>query len=137
MVGLGAWLETGTPLDAELTAPLLNTLFHPGTQLHDMGVIIRNGRVSAAACQFPLAESDEVDVSLGSRHRAALGLARETDAIILVVSEQTGRISVAHEGQLSVGLDVEALRELLRAALAPEKKQRRRSWRRSSGSEGA
>jgi len=135
-VGLGAWLETGTPLDAELTAPLLNTLFHPGTQLHDMGVIIRNGRIAGAACQFPLAESDEVDISLGSRHRAALGLARETDAVVLVVSEQTGRISVAHEGQLSVGLDVEALGELLRAALAPEKKPRRRFSFRPGGARG-
>jgi diadenylate cyclase len=120
-VGLGAWMETGTPLNAELTAGLLNTIFHPGTQLHDMGVVVQNGRIAAAACQFPLAESEEVDITFGSRHRAALGLAKETDAIILVVSEQTGRISVAMDGQISVGLDGESLRELLRAALSPEK----------------
>ena len=103
---------------------MLNTLFYPGTQLHDMGVIVQHGRIAAAGCQFPLAESEDVDPSLGSRHRASLGLAQETDAVIIVVSEETGRISVACEGQLYVGLDADALRELLRATLAPK----RRSW---------
>ena len=110
---------SGTPLDAELTPALLNTLFYPGTQLHDMGVVIQNGRLAAAGCQFPLAESEDVDSSLGSRHRAALGLAKDTDAVVVVVSEQTGRISVACDGQLHVGLDVEALRQLLLGLLAP------------------
>ena len=123
-VGLAGLMESGTPLDGELSAQLLNTLFYPGTQLHDMGVIVQHGRVAAAGCQFPLAESEDVDPSLGSRHRAALGLAQETDAVIIVVSEETGRISVACEGQLYVGLDADALRELLRATLAPK----RRSW---------
>lgn len=132
-VGLGAWMETGTPLNADLTVTLLNTIFHPGTQLHDMGVVVQNGRIAAAACQFPLAESEEVDITFGSRHRAALGLAKETDAIILVVSEQTGRISVAMEGQISVGLDGESLRELLRAALTTEKESWTRFFHPSGG----
>ena len=123
-VALGGLTESGTIIDAELTAPLLNTIFFPGSRLHDMGVIIQAGRIAAAGCQFPLAESEEVDASLGSRHRAALGLAKETDAVIIVVSEETGRISIASEGQLYVGLDADALRELLRANLAP----RRRRW---------
>ncbi len=123
-VGLGGLMESGTPVDAELTAPLLNTLFHRGTQLHDMGVIIQGGRIAAAGCQFPLAESEEVDASFGSRHRAALGLAQETDAVIVVVSEETGRVSTASEGQLYVGLDLDGLRELLRTMLLP----RRRKW---------
>jgi len=123
-VGLGGLMESGTPLDAELRAPLLNTLFYPGTQLHDMGVIVQHGRIAAAGCQFPLAESDEVDPSLGSRHRAALGLAQETDAVIIVVSEETGRISVACEGQLYVGLDRDAMRELLRAMLVQKRRRR-------------
>jgi diadenylate cyclase len=118
-VGLAGLMESGTTLDAELTAPLLNSIFVEGSPLHDMGVIVQSGRVAAAGCQFPLAESEEVDASLGSRHRAALGLAKETDAIIIVVSEETGRISIASEGQLYVGLDGDALRELLRNALAP------------------
>ena len=122
-VGLGGLTESGTPVDAELTASLLNALFYPDSPLHDMGVIIQAGRVAAAGCQFPLAESEDVDASLGSRHRAALGLAQETDAVILVVSEETGRISVACEGQLYVGLDADALRELLRANLAPRKRR--------------
>jgi len=128
-VGLGGLTETGTPIDAEITAPLLNSLFYPGTPLHDMGVVVQSGRIAAASCQFPLAESEEVDTSLGSRHRAALGLARETDAVILVVSEETGRISVACEGQLVVGLDADALRELLRANLAPPRRSWVRRWR--------
>ena len=123
-VGLGGLTESGTPVDAELSAPLLNTVFYQGTQLHDMGVIIQGGRVAAAGCQFPLAESEDVDASLGTRHRAALGLAQETDAVLIVISEETGRISVACEGQLYVGLEADGLRELLRATLAPK----RASW---------
>ncbi len=122
--GLAALMESGVILDAELTTGLLNTIFFHGTPLHDMGVIIQQGRVAAAGCQFPLAESEDVDASLGSRHRAALGLAQETDAVVIVVSEQTGRISIATEGQLYIGLDTDSLRELLRTMLIP----RRRKW---------
>lgn len=124
MVGLGGLTESGTPMDAELSAHLLNTLFYPGTQLHDMGVIVEHGRVAAAGCQFPLAESEDVDPAMGSRHRAALGLAQETDAVIVVVSEETGRISVALEGQLHIGLEPDALRQLLRTTLAPKRRGR-------------
>ena len=118
-IGLGAVVETGMPLDAELTASMLNQIFYPNSPMHDLGVVIQGGRVSAAGCQFPLAESEDVDASLGSRHRAALGLALETDAVTLVVSEETGRISIACEGQLYVGLEPDALRELLKSMLAP------------------
>jgi len=136
-VGLGGLAESGTPVDAELSAALLNSIFMEGTPLHDMGVIVQSGRIAAAGCQFPLAESDEVDASLGSRHRAALGLAKETDAIILVVSEETGRISIAMEGQLYVGLETDALRELLRTALGPKPERRLTRWlRRGSGGDG-
>ena len=112
-VGLGTWIESGTPLDAEVTSHILNTIFYPGSALHDMGVIIRNGRLSAAGCQFPLAESEEVDPTLGSRHRAALGLAQDSDAAVIVVSEETGRVSLACEGHLNLGLDQEKLRAIL------------------------
>ena len=120
-IGLGGLMESGTPLDAELTAGLLNTIFYHGTPLHDMGVIVQEGRIAAAGCQFPLAESEDVDASLGSRHRAALGLAQETDAVVIVVSEETGRISIAAEGQLHIGLDTDGLREMLRAMLMPKR----------------
>jgi diadenylate cyclase len=118
-VGLGALVESGTPLDSVVTADLLNTIFYPGSVLHDMGVVIQNGRVSAAGVQFPLAESGSVDRSLGSRHRAALGLSEESDAVVVVVSEETGRTSLACDGQLYVGVDTEHLRDLLAGLLAP------------------
>jgi diadenylate cyclase len=124
-VGLGEIEDSGTPIDAELTSALLNSIFYPGSALHDMGVIIRETRIAAAGCQFPLAESEEVDASLGSRHRAALGLAKDSDAIVLVVSEETGRVSVACDGQLYLGLSPEALDALLVGLLAPSKMQRK------------
>ena len=85
-----------------------------------------DGRLAAAGCQFPLAESDEVDASLGSRHRAALGLAQDSDAAILVVSEETGRVSLACEGHLNLGLDQEKLRAMLLQLLTEKSTFRRR-----------
>jgi len=126
-VGLATFAETGTALDAGVTSGLLNTIFFPGSALHDMGVVIRQGRVAAAGCQFPLAESEDIDPSLGSRHRAALGLAQESDAVVLVVSEETGRVSLACEGQLSIGLELENLREMLLGLMSPRKLLRRRA----------
>jgi diadenylate cyclase len=125
-VGLGTWIESGTVLDAEVSCHLLNTIFFPGSALHDMGVIIRNGRLSAAGCQFPLAESEDADPSLGSRHRAALGLAQDSDAVVLVVSEETGRVSLACEGHLYLGLDAEKLRSMLLQFLTEGSALRRR-----------
>lgn len=129
--GLGFLMETGTRLDAELSGSLLNTIFYPGSALHDMGVIIAGGRIAAAGCQFPMAESEEVDASLGSRHRAALGLAQDSDAAVLVVSEETGRISLACEGHLYLGLQTETLRQMLRELLGT----RGRAKVRAAGSE--
>jgi diadenylate cyclase len=129
-VGLGTWIESGTPLDAEVTSHILNTIFYPGSALHDMGVIIRNGRLSAAGCQFPLAESEDVDPTLGSRHRAALGLAQDSDAAVIVVSEETGRVSLACEGHLNLGLDQEKLRAILLQLLTERATFRRRGRRR-------
>jgi diadenylate cyclase len=123
-VGLGALMESGTVIDAETSAGLLSSIFHPGSALHDMGVIVSNDRVAAAGCQFPVAESAEVDPSLGSRHRAALGLANESDAVVLVVSEETGRVSLACEGQLYLGLELSDLREMLLSFLATSKSKR-------------
>ncbi len=116
-VGLGALMETGTPIDAKVTTSLLNSIFYPGSALHDMGVVLSGGRLMAAGCQLPLAESEDVDPSLGSRHRAALGLAQESDAVVLVVSEETGRVSLACEGQLYIGLELENLSEMLRSLI--------------------
>lgn len=126
-VGLGSLISAGTVLNADLSADLLNTIFYPGSPLHDMGVILHDGRISAAGCQFPLAESEEVDPSLGSRHRAALGLAKDSDAVVLVVSEETGRIALAYEAQLFIGMTQEAIREMLMDLLAPALARRQRA----------
>ena len=112
-------METGTILNATLTPELLNTIFWPGSMLHDMGVVVRSGKLSAAGVQFPLAESEsgELAPELGSRHRAALGLSQETDALVIVVSEETGTISVAENGRLVRNLTVEGLELLLMEGL--------------------
>jgi len=116
-VGLRGIVEVGTPVDAEISKQLLNTIFWPGSALHDMGVVIRGDRVVAAGVQFPLAEGDDIPQELGSRHRAAIGLSQETDALILVVSEETGTISVAERGKLRRNLSVDDLRPILMSSI--------------------
>jgi diadenylate cyclase len=116
-VGLEGIVETGTPINSDVTAELLKTIFWPGTALHDMGVIIRDGRLAAAGVQFPLAEGDEMSQGLGSRHRAAMGLSQEADCLIVVVSEETGAISLAERGQLLRKLSPDGLREMLQKGL--------------------
>ncbi|MEO0514458.1 MAG: diadenylate cyclase CdaA [Planctomycetota bacterium] len=112
-VGLGGIVEAGIRVDADVTKELLNTIFWPGSALHDMGVVIRGDRIVAAGVQFPLAEGDSVEQELGSRHRAAIGLSGEVDSLILVVSEETGTISVAERGTLTRHLSIEDLRRVL------------------------
>lgn len=114
----GGLLESACKLDAEVTSALLTTIFWPGSSLHDMGVIISQGRVAAAAVQFPLTDSDDVDPTLGARHRAALGLSEESDAAIVVVSEETGTISLVENGKMERYLTPETLRDLLKERLA-------------------
>ena len=100
-VALGEFIETGVRLDARVTADLLKTIFYPGTALHDMAVVIQGDRMVAARVQLPLAEAGSVDgIELGSRHRAALGITAGSDATCLVVSEETGAISVGQNGRL-------------------------------------
>ncbi len=99
-VGVGGVGESGVPLIAEVTAPLLESIFYPNAPLHDGAVIIRGSRIVAACCLLPLSDSPDLGPEVGTRHRAAVGLAEETDAIVIVVSEQTGRISLAHYGVL-------------------------------------
>ncbi len=112
-VGLGGIAESGEKLNADISAPLLNTIFWPNSPLHDLGVVISNGRIMYAGVQFPLTESGELDRELGSRHRAAVGMSQESDAVVLVISEETGDISVADRGKLLRKLTPEALRSLL------------------------
>lgn len=107
-VGLRGLIQGGTTLDAEVSTRLLQTIFFPGSALHDLAVIIRGTRAVAAGVQLPLAEPSEMpDPQLGSRHRAAVGIARESDAIVVVVSEETGFIRLAERGRLSKPYDNE------------------------------
>ena len=99
-VGLSGLTDQGVRLDARLTPELLDSIFYPGGALHDMGVVIQGGRVAAAGCPFPLGDADGLDRSIGSRHRAAIGLSLDSDAVIVVVSEETGTISIAENGHL-------------------------------------
>jgi len=114
---LGALAETGIPLDSELTSELLTTIFWPGSPLHDMGVVIRSGRIAAAGCEFPLSHQAILDPHFGTRHRAAVGLTEETDAVVIVVSEETGNLSLSEGGNLETPLTPEQLRDRLMALL--------------------
>lgn len=110
--------ETGTRLDSLLTPELLSSIFYPNTPLHDGGVVIAGGRIVAAGCLFPLTQRDEISKALGTRHRAAIGITEETDAVAIVVSEETGGVSMAFKGRLVRRLDDARLRRLLSGLLA-------------------
>jgi len=117
-VALGEFIETGVRLDSSVSAELLKTIFFPGTSLHDMAVVIRGDRVVAAGVQLPLAEPGSVDgVQLGSRHRAAIGITAGSDAVCVVVSEETGIISLASDGKLVRNVSAEQLRDALAGAM--------------------
>jgi diadenylate cyclase len=100
--------ETGVQLEADFSVELMLTIFHPKSALHDGGVIMRNGRLAAAACIFPVSQRETLDRSLGLRHRAGLGLTEESDAIAVVVSEETGSISICHRRRIERGFTPEA-----------------------------
>src|SRR4051812_11660369 len=117
-IGLAGLVEGGTPLNAELSSRLLQTIFFPGSALHDLAVLVKGRTVSAAGVQLPLAEPAEMpDPTLGSRHRAAVGLSKECDAIVVVVSEETGAVRLAERGVLSDPLSIDQLRDQLEARL--------------------
>jgi diadenylate cyclase len=116
-VGLRGIVEEGTRLNAQVSADLLKTIFWPGSALHDMGVVIHQDKIVSAGVQFPLAESDDVAQELGSRHRAAMGLSLEADCLVIVVSEETGSISLAERGNLLRKLSPETLESMLRRSL--------------------
>lgn len=113
-VGLKAFTDGGVRLGAEVSAELLISIFKKNAPLHDGAVVIKGDRVLAAACLFPLSENPNLDTGLGTRHRAAVGVTEQSDAVAIVVSEQTGDISVAQNGSLTKRIDEKALRELLR-----------------------
>jgi diadenylate cyclase len=122
-VGLRTYIESGVPLEAHLSYDLLATIFRPSAPLHDGAVIIQNDRIAAAACFLPLSMNPVLSTQLGTRHRAGIGVTEETDAIAVIVSEESGAISLAVGGQIERDLTVEQLRErlggLLRLYVAP------------------
>ncbi len=115
--------ESGVPLDARVSPEMLRALFHPGGPVHDGAVLVRDGRVVAARCFLPLSQAHEAG-DLGTRHRAALGLAEEVDAAVVVVSEERGEISLAADGALERGLDEPALRARLQEIFAVRPRRR-------------
>jgi diadenylate cyclase len=116
-MGLRSYIETGIALDAVVTYDLLVSIFHPATPLHDGAVVIQGNRVAAAACFLPLTVNPELSRTLGSRHRAAIGLSEDTDAVAIVVSEESGTVSVVEGGRIRRGLDGQALRHDLHRSL--------------------
>jgi diadenylate cyclase len=119
-VQLGGLIETGQSIDAVISARLLESVFWPNSPLHDLGVVIRGERIIAAGVQFPLAEEGTLPGSVGSRHRAALGLTMESDALVVVVSEETGKISLAERGRIDFNIPRDEIAaELARRLQAP------------------
>jgi len=106
---LRAYVESGVRIDAEVSSELIQTIFTPNSLLHDGGLIIQHGRISAAGCLFPLTENQDLSRIFGMRHRSAIGLSEETDAIVIIISEERGDMSLAYQGKLHQGLNKEEL----------------------------
>lgn len=119
-VGLDHFVEAGTRLDANVSSDLINTIFWPGSPLHDGAVIIQEHKIAAAGCLLPLSDNPTMDKTFGTRHRAGLGLTEETDAVAIIVSEETGVVSLAVKGQIISGYDEKRLRETLGQLLEGE-----------------
>ena len=136
---IGDIVATGVNLGADVTAELLANIFVPKTPLHDGAVVIRDNKIVAAGCFLPLSQNSRLSKELGTRHRAGLGISEESDAVVVIVSEETGRISVAVDGDLKTGLNIEHLKKLLILSLEPQKDKRRNliPWRdKTSGTGG-
>jgi diadenylate cyclase len=118
-IQLNEYVESGIAVDCLATPEMLECIFFPNNAIHDGGIILRNGRIVSAACIFPLSRRPDINKSLGTRHRAALGLSEETDAIVVAVSEETGMISHAFKGQMVRGVSLEELRAFLINQLVP------------------
>jgi len=125
--GMKDIVASGTTLDAVISSALIENIFEPNTPLHDGAVVINNGRITAAACFLPLSENSSISRELGTRHRAALGISETTDAVVLIVSEETGIISMAHEGKLTRYLDSKSLHSILMKVFNPDAPAMRRA----------
>lgn len=135
-ISLDDAVESGIVVDCEATPEMLETIFFPNNAIHDGGVILKGDRISHAACIFPLTDRQDLLASLGTRHRAAIGLSEETDAVVVIVSEETGRIAYACKGVLVRRVTLETLREFLSSMLVTPTKSRNwlewvRRWRKT------
>jgi len=117
-VGLNEYIDVGTRLDARVSRELVTSIFLPDSPIHDGALIIQNGRITAAGCVLPLTANPNVSKTLGTRHRAAIGLTEETDAVVIVVSEEDGTISLAREGRITRDIDGATLRTTLQRLVA-------------------
>jgi diadenylate cyclase len=126
-IGLRNYIEGGIPLEATISYDLLASIFQVASPLHDGAVIIQGDRIAAAACFLPLSVNPKVSRELGTRHRAAIGLTEENDAVVIVVSEESGLISLALDGSLERGLTPDMLRVKLRALLGLRRRERPRT----------
>jgi len=123
-IGLKNYIESGIKLDARVSTELIVTIFTDKTPLHDGGVVIEGGMIAAAACLFPLTQLPKIAKTMGTRHRAAIGLSEETDAVVVVVSEETGSIAIAHQGNIIPDLDEVRLKRILRNVLVVTKEKK-------------
>ncbi|NOX20838.1 MAG: TIGR00159 family protein [Nitrospirae bacterium] len=112
-ISLNDYIEIGTPLDSKVSKEILLSIFHPTSPLHDGAVIIRGERIVAAGCFLPITFRTDISKSLGTRHRAALGITEETDAVVIIISEETGIISIAYDDKLESPVDMGTLRDFL------------------------
>ncbi len=125
---LGEPISTGTVLDAEVTAELLKNIFFVKAPLHDGAVIVKDGRIAAAGCMLPMSSNNNLSKELGMRHRAGIGMSEQSDAVVVIVSEETGAVSVAIDGMLKRHLSPETVEAILHRELLPEADETRRSW---------
>ncbi len=127
-VTLDKQMRSGTTVNSDVTAELLKNIFYPKAPLHDGAVVIRDGRIAAAGCVLPLTSNTNLSPDLGTRHRAGIGMSEHSDAVVVIVSEETGGISIAVDGMLKRRLSAETFEAILRSELLPEEEQQRRRW---------
>ena len=127
-VTLDEQMRSGTTINSDVTAELLKNIFYPKAPLHDGAVVIRDGRIAAAGCVLPLTSNTNLSPDLGTRHRAGIGMSEHSDAVIVIVSEETGGISIAVDGMLKRRLSPDTFEAILRSELVPAEEQQRRRW---------
>jgi len=125
--GLKDFLEIGTEIDSRVSSDLIVSIFHPASPIHDGALVVQQGRMTRAGCFLPLSQNPDISKTLGTRHRAAIGLTELVDAIVIVVSEETGKVSVVLGGRITRDLDMESLKKVLKRTLEPASSRQKRA----------